>query len=101
VTKGWNNAGSPAHNELITLDDLSKDTLQDNLADGPLYARYASSTVAHILVVTGAVSAEGHISLVTTNNPWGDKNIQTFDEFINGFPRGKGYILSSVMKPDI
>ena len=71
------------------IDSFSK--LEKVIASNPAYAYYANNkNVAHLIVVTGVASAPGHDELVTTNNPWGEKNIQTYDDFKAGIP-GDGY----------
>ena len=60
---------------------------------GPRYAFYTNvphpdsrDDASHYLVVTGTASAPGHPDLVATNNPWGDQNVQTFNDFLAGIP---------------
>ena len=57
--------------------------LSARLSDGPIYGYFSNEKVkiAHLIVITGAVSATGHENLVASNNPWGNKNIQTYDAF--------------------
>ena len=67
----------------------------DALADGPVYGFYegptnqqTNVTPAHIIVITGIANAgDYHPILVTSNNPWGHRNIQPYGEFIEGIPR--------------
>jgi len=56
------------------------------LANDPAYGYYSNTIDAHLIVITGAVSAPGHENLVTTNNPSGGSNIQTYAGFLAGFP---------------
>ena len=74
------------------------DTLANYLADGPVYGYYIgksndNKTTAHLIVITGAVSAPGHENLVTSNNPWGDQNIQTYSDFCARIPNDPKYNL--------
>jgi len=74
----------------------SFDELSGMLASGPIYGYYnnvadpgalfSQVDTAHLVVITGTVSAAGHPNLVVTNNPWGKLNIQTYEEFLDGFP---------------
>jgi RHS repeat-associated protein len=97
--KGWNHGGWPPNEKILNANNLTDKRLLEAVDDGPLYAYYGSPNEKrhHLIVITGAVSAEGHISLVTTNNPWGDQNIQTFDEFIAGIP-GDNQPIANKMK---
>jgi hypothetical protein len=100
--KGWDNGGWPPQTETINASVLDVSILDGLLESNPLYAYYSSGKSAHLIVVTGILSASGHETLVATNNPWGDQNIQTYDEFLNGFPRGnKNMRLSSIRVPDL
>ena len=89
----WDKGGRPKNlGDSIYIGKFSD--LQEALSDGPLYATYWNGIdgergAAHAILVTGAVSATGHPCLVTTNNPWGDQNIQTFYEFKNNIPKDK------------
>ena len=42
---------------------------------------------AHYVVVTGV---DVNNNIVYTNNPWGYKGEQTFEDFLNGFYTGNG-----------
>lgn len=48
---------------------------------GPVYGYYTSEKSAHLIVITG-VDVERNI--VYTNNPWGVKGTQSFEEFQTG-----------------
>lgn len=52
--------------------------------EGPVYGYYASSTGAHLIVVTGVDVKKNK---VYTNNPWGIKGEQTFNDFKKGVAR--------------
>lgn len=52
---------------------------------GPLYAYYRKGNEAHYVVVTGANVVK---NTVYTNNPWGYKGEQTFEDFLIGFYTG-------------
>ena len=60
------------------------------LDKGPGYAAYGIpfTTKGHIVLVTG-VDLENN--LVYTNNPWGEKGVQSFIAFYNGFYTVKYY----------
>ena len=62
----------------------------------PIYGYYSNYTkpgitrsTDHLVIITGAMSAPMHPDLVTSNNPWGDKNVQTYEDFLSGVPRDK------------
>lgn len=57
---------------------------------GPIYAYYrnAKTKKSHLVVVTGVDADRG---VVYTNNPWGIKGIQTFEQFQNGFAKNNNY----------
>lgn len=101
--EAWNNGGqafnlateinsTTGKMQYVTVPTTTHTTVMKGLMDyGPLYSIYnngksGDAYVGHAIVVTGAVSAEGHSKLVTTNNPWGHKNIQTFHQFKNEIP---------------
>lgn len=66
--------------------------LEKHISAGPLYAFYqgpyvdvgdgATKKGAHCVVVTGVDTQN---NLVFTNTPWGNKGIQTFEQFQQGF----------------
>lgn len=65
---------------------------------GPLYGYYSSSTGAHLIVVTGVDLKK---KVVYTNNPWGVKGTQTFNQFKKGVAKtfsqsGKGLVFDCV-----
>ena len=75
---GWPTGVNPANG--IKIDSIT--SLYDLVVEnGPVYAYYANSDSAHLVVVTG-VSV--YKDKVYTNNPWGAKGSQSFDSFING-----------------
>jgi RHS repeat-associated core domain len=106
----WNAGGWPPHD---SLKDISIDTMLAEIARGPFYAYYVGSAIpsriegenddipAHLIVVTGVVYADGHDALIYSNNPWGDKNLQTYTEFCREIPRDFFYDMSlrSIMRP--
>ena len=64
----------------IKIDNIT--SLYDLVVEnGPVYAYYANSDSAHLVVVTG-VSV--YRNTVYTNNPWGTKGSQSFNSFKNG-----------------
>ena len=79
---------SPTIYPIGSFDDLSA-----SLSNGPIYAYYTNGypeghkkAAAHLIVATGVASAPGHPGLVTSNNPWGYENIQTYNDFMVGIP---------------
>ena len=40
-------------------------------------------------MITGMAIAPGHEVIISSNNPWGNKNFQTLDSFKTGIP-GEG-----------
>ncbi len=81
----WDQGGSPQNKkstiaaEKITDINVLSDILKDN---GPVYARYANDESGHAVVITG-VSVFSNT--VYTNNPWGIRGKQTFEDFKDGF----------------
>ena len=59
--------------------------------NGPIYAYYCGNDNAHLVVVTGV---DIWNNKVYTNNPWGIKGEQTFDEFKECIYRGENYGMS-------
>ena len=95
----WNRGGWPTNsrdvkNQRESLKNVENfSDLMRYLLSNPIYAYYNNGlpasnqkSAAHLIVVTGTVSAPGHPDLVTSNNPWGDKNIQTYNDFVNEIP---------------
>ena len=68
----------------ISIKDASD--LTKILKSAPRLAVYKGSEGKHAVVITGIVAAPEHEILVMTNNPWGQKNIQTYADFRNGIP---------------
>ncbi len=60
------------------------------LNNGPIYAAYTIpwTTTGHIVLVTGVDIGK---DIVYTNNPWGVKGQQSFQEFCEGFASGSYY----------
>ena len=78
----WRQGGHPLNctDSHIPLDDIQH--LYKLLDEyGPIYARYQGGGEAHLVVVTGV---DVHNNVVYTNNPWGIKGTQTYDDFCNG-----------------
>ena len=82
----WNRGGHP-HNRkswpvdaryIVSITDIYR-MLKEH---GPMFACYTNGKDAHCIVVTGA---DVKHNIVYTNNPWGYKGKQTFEEFLNGF----------------
>ena len=85
----WNNGGNPKNlGDSIYIGKFSD--LQEALSEGPLYASYRDGTgpdsKGHAILITGAVTVPKHPALVTTNNPWGKKNINTYHDFKKQIP---------------
>jgi len=68
--------------------------LVNALANGPIYGIYSNDAEAHMVVITGAVTAVGHPQLVFSNNPWGHQNIQTYGAFLRGIQGDTVYRMS-------
>jgi hypothetical protein len=89
---GWNNGGWPPYSSsVLDAESISAKILQTWMQDGPIYAYYSNHDLGdgkrnHLVVVTGAVSAYGHVDLVTTNNPWDYQRTQTLEGFISEIP---------------
>lgn len=67
---------------LQPVDDFAG--LNGFLENSPVYAYYwdgVDGGAAHLIVVTGTASAPGHDSIVLSNNPWGVRNIQNYNDF--------------------
>ena len=82
----WNKGSYPRNKKLfpvyeryITSISVLYRMLKEN---GPMYAYYKKGQDAHYVVVTG-VDVKNNI--VYTNNPWGIKGEQTFEDFLNGY----------------
>ena len=90
--------------KIISVENF--DDLKGYVEEYPVYAYYNNEPqdedkkiAAHLIVVTGIASAPGHPKIVTTNNPWGDSNVQTFDEFLGGIPGdGKGMRFKGILR---
>ena len=51
----------------------------------PVYARFTDEeNEGHLFVVTGVDTIN---NIVYTNNPWGKRGEQTFDEFLDGYAK--------------
>ncbi len=96
----WNRGGWPTNSKDVTNQVPNFQTigsfndLSAFISNGPVYAYFSNglpatdpNSAAHLIVVTGVASAPGHPNLVASNNPWGDANIQTYDDFMKGIPR--------------
>ena len=82
--KNWNQGGFPSNaGEEIGKDKINNiDDLYNMLVDnGPIYACYSAQRSAHLVVVTGV---DPNKDIVYTNNPWGIKGSQSFNEFKSG-----------------
>ena len=81
----WNQGGSPqTKKSIITAEQITDinvlyKILKDN---GPVYARYANENNGHAIVITGVSLFS---NMVFTNNPWGIRGKQTFEDFKDGF----------------
>ena len=95
----WNKGGWPTNSidviaQTPTIQNISNfNDISNALINGPIYAYYNNApqppgkkVSAHLIVITGAVSAIDHQELVTSNNPQGESNIQTYIDFVNGIP---------------
>ena len=83
--KDWKSGGFPKHvGGFLEQERYSIVGLHSLLKNGPIYAHYAQEGTddAHLVLVTGVDLRTG---TVYTNNPWGDRGVQTYDEFLNGF----------------
>ena len=72
--------------------------LQDS---GPVYAYYAGTSGAHLVVITGVNLTDG---IIYTNNPWGIAGEQTYEEFLKGFvgmPEYYDITFQFVIHPDL
>ena len=111
-TDEWNKGGWPTNSidvykQIPNIQKINSFAdLNVALENGPVYAYYNNvpqpkdkKISAHLIVVTGTVSALGHQELVASNNPWGDANIQTYDKFIAGIPRDNNdMILKGILR---
>ena len=95
----WNQGGWPTNSidvvqqipNLQTINSVSD--IHAILKNAPAYGYYnnaaqatSQNVKAHLVVITGVASAPGHTDIVSSNNPMGGKNIQTYADFISGFP---------------
>ena len=87
----WNQGGWPSDlGDQVSVKDIETlyDTLKNN---GPVYAYYSNNKTAHLVVVTGV---DLNSNVVYTNNPWGVRGVQSFEDFQHGFAT-KWYNFSS------
>ena len=68
------------------------------LANGPVYGFYVGPSGSHLIVITGVNVNKNR---VFTNNPWGSKGKQSFDEFKKGVAKkarqsGQGLVFKRV-----
>jgi len=56
------------------------------MANGPIYGYYSNGSNAHLIVITGVASAQGHPNLVCTTDPKSGAKIQTYEDFTAGMP---------------
>ena len=86
--ENWNDGDFPQDtNETLRIDAKEiksiKDLYEILINNGPVYAYYDSDTVrAHLIVLTGV---NVRMNIVYTNNAWGIKGKQTFEEFKKSF----------------
>ena len=80
----WNQGAWPTNLGSRKSIDSIEDLYDFLYNKGPVYGYYASSTGAHLIVVTGVDVKKNK---VYTNNPWGVKGEQTFKDFQNGVAR--------------
>ena len=79
----WNQGGWPSNLGNLVGNIESIDVLYDMLVNnGPVYAYYSDEDSAHIVIVTGV---NKYSNIVYTNNPWGVRGVQSFEEFQKGF----------------
>ena len=80
----WEKGGFPDRKGDFIPARTSIKELHKYLKNGPIYAHYAQKSTddAHLVLVTGVDLVNG---IVYTNNPWGERGVQTYDEFLNGF----------------
>lgn len=85
----WNDGGTPQNRGKPVYSNKASDLLEP-LQDSPLYVSYrdgiGENSSGHGILITGLVSVMGHPTLVTTNNPWGKKNIQTYHDLLKKIP---------------
>ena len=79
----WNTGGWPSNtgqkisaSEITNINDLHQ-ILEEY---GPVYAYYSNDESAHLIVIMGIDLYRG---VVYTNNPWGVRGSQSFDDFLN------------------
>ena len=88
----WDQGGLPT-NIVDKFPPNSTHELLSLLEDGPIYAYYwngksGDAYSGHLIVVTGVNVLT---NTVYTNNPWKEKGIQTFEEFMAGVYTKSGY----------
>lgn len=102
IEDDWNQGGSPDNiKEVIMASEI--DNIQNLYSiiveNGPVYARYANSKgEGHAIVITG-VSV--YKNKVYTNNPWGKKGSQSYNDFLSGVAKkwyqgGQGFTLDRI-----
>ena len=82
----WNQGGWPSNRGARRTISSIEDLYYLLRGQGPVYAYYSNGKTgknasAHLVVVTGVDLDRG---IVYTNNPWGIKGKQTFNQFKNG-----------------
>jgi len=79
----WNQGGTPSNLGQCLGNISSIKEIYDLLsANGPVYAGYFGEYSNHLVIVTGVDLNKG---IVYTNNPWGVRGKQTFENFQKGF----------------
>jgi hypothetical protein len=82
----WNKGRFPLNCGDIHSIDRIYDLYDLLVQNGPLYGYYAndSNTSAHLIVITGVDTVK---NIVYTNNPWGVRGEQQFEDFLDGVAR--------------
>ena len=94
--EGWNKGGKPLNlGKKVPINSI--EDLYEALSKGyPLYASYGAykdgERSGHGIIVTGVSLTTG---LVYTNNPWGIRGVQTFEEFLTGLPTNSAFDLET------
>ncbi len=86
----WNQGNWPTNIDYIVgADEINGnyDLFKILKENGPVYAYYCNEDVAHMVVVTGVDMIN---DIVYSNNPWGVKGEQSYDEFLNGVAHESG-----------
>ena len=83
----WNQGGWPSNlgeaigkENVNSIEDLYS-ILDDN---GPVYGYYSNPKQAHLVIITGV---DLNTNKVYTNNPWGVRGVQSFEDFQKGFAK--------------